>query len=101
MIEHWYITAAAVREFQIICGMPIANDGHLFDGPAKRLDMICRDAEYKRTTNSGTEIWQGKTPIRGKMERLELYVSRIKRSEGDAPQLVRVRLKQRGGKKRK
>lgn len=103
MIEHWYITVAAVHDFQRVCGLPIADDGELFDGPAKRLDMLCREgAKYKSTTRDGTEIWQAKTPISGKMWRLELYVRRQERAEGHAPQLVRVRSKgSSGGKERR
>ena len=98
MIEHWYITVKAVHDFQRIVGLPQADDGPLFDRAAKELGELCEAAELKKDIGPGqtSQIWQVKMTLRGRVERLELYVRPAPRSEGDMPQLVRVRHKRRG-----
>ncbi len=91
-IEHWYISAAAVRQFQQILGVPQDSDGHFFDGVAAQLDRICQGARFWKPIGR-YEKWAAKCVIRGKTQRLELNVSREKRPEGDAPQLVGVKLR--------
>lgn len=91
----WYITVAAVLEYQAICGRPERRDGPEFDRAAKELEQLCESAERKKTG-----LWQAKTKLGGRTERIELHVSTRKRPEGDLPQLVRVRLRSRGRRKK-
>lgn len=88
----WYITVAAVREFQEILGLPEDNDGPGFDGAAKQLDEICRQAKLAKDEGH-RQIYRVKALIRGKVARLELTVATGQRPEGPLPQLVRVRRK--------
>lgn len=88
----WYITVAAVHEFQRICGLPRATEGPDFDDPAKQLTAACDAARIKKT-EPHREIYEAKVTVHGKRVRLELYVSTTPRPEGPLPQLVRVRRK--------
>lgn len=92
MIESWYITGAAVREYQAICGIPETDEGPLFDRCAVELERACETARLYKDEGP-RQIWISKATIRGRRVRLELYVSLAHRPEGDAPQLVRVRRK--------
>lgn len=93
MIEHWYITVAATREWLYICGMSPLAKGETFDRAAKELDLICRESARLKKDEGHRQIYEAKTVIGGKIARLEIYVSLAKRPEGDAPQVVRVRRK--------
>lgn len=90
----WYISVAAVHEYQRIAGYPEDADGPAFDRAAKELDEICQSARMSKDEGH-RQIWIAKASIHGKMERLELYVSLQQRKEGPLNQLVRVRSKGR------
>jgi hypothetical protein len=88
----WYITVAAVREFQQIARYRPDTDGPEFDKAAKCLERIAETA--KLTKDEGhRQIWMAKTLLDGRIARLELYVATGNRPEGNLPQLVRVRYK--------
>lgn len=96
MIEHWYITVAAVKQWQQICGIPQADDGPLFDRAAKELDAVCQEARLVRAAGESSRdaaLYRATAVIRGRRYLLDLYVAEGPRPEGDAPQLVRVRVK--------
>lgn len=88
----WYVTVAAVHEFQGIAGLPAAADGPLFDRAAKELSQACESATLWRDEGH-RQIYRAKVQLSGRVVRLELYVSLQQRPEGDLPQLVRVRSK--------
>lgn len=93
----WYITVAAVREWQVIAGYPREDEGPGFDDAAMSLDALSHEAELKKDEGH-RQLWMARTklPMSDKPDRnrrIELYVSTEKRPEGPLPQLVRVRLK--------
>lgn len=88
----WYITVAAVHDFQRILGLAEEPEGPLFDRVAKQLDRITDDARLAKDEGH-RQLWLVKATLRGKRERLELTVVPGPRAEGPLPQLVRVRLK--------
>jgi hypothetical protein len=102
MIEGWYNTVAAILEFQEICGLNPVSDGDQFDRAAVELERACEEATLKKDEGH-RQIYEAKILIRGKITRLEIYVSLAERDEGAAPQVVRVRKKggSRSGKKRR
>jgi hypothetical protein len=96
MIEHWYITVAAVRQWMEICRIPPQDDGPLFDGAACTLDQLCQEARMVKAadeTDTGAALYRATTRIRGRSAQIDLYVTEQPRPEGNHPQLVRVRLK--------
>jgi hypothetical protein len=99
MIEGWYITATAVREFQAICGLTPVDDGEQFDRCAVELEKACETATLKKT-EPHRRIYATKVTSRGLRERIEITVSLAEREEGDAWQVVRVRRKGGGHTKR-
>ena len=97
MIEGWYVSAAAVKQFMAICGLPAQEEGRVFDRAARQLERACESA--RKTSERGPwQTWIAKATIRGRVERLELIVSTARRPEGPEPQLVEVRHKGRGRK---
>jgi hypothetical protein len=99
----WYITVRAVRDYMNILGYEGSTDGPIFDRAAIDLEDLCDGAELKREwahDGKPRQLWLARTQIDGRVERLELTVSLQPRQEGPLPQLVRVRLKSRGGRVR-
>jgi hypothetical protein len=104
-IHGWYISAAAVKQYMRICGLPPQDEGAAFDRTAVALQEICQGARLKSDPGPGSgrsQSWEAKTTIDGLVARLALSVRTSPRSEGPAAQLVRVRRKggSRSGKKR-
>ena len=95
----WYITVAAVHDYQRIRGLPPDDDGPGFDEPAKELSALAEQAKLVKDEGHRA-IYRLRTPINGRMTRLEFTVSLTLRAEGDLPQLVRVRDKD-GGRQRR
>ena len=91
----FYISAAAVREYMRICGLPDATDGPAFQRAEQELAALCDDARLAKDVGPGQDCqqWRVKSTVRGKRTRLELLVSLSERSEGDLPQLIFVRNK--------
>lgn len=54
----WYITVAAVHEFQRLAGLPIVDSGLGFDAPAKALSAICEDARLAKSEWNVAEQWK-------------------------------------------
>lgn len=92
----WYISAAAVRDYLRICGIP--DTRYRFDLAAEQLDRLCEVAQFvdELRPSPGRLIYRVRTEILGLPTRLELTVSTTPRPEGPLPQLVRVRDKDRG-----
>lgn len=95
----WYITVAAVHDWQRICRLPVVADGPGFDRPAKELDALCEQATITRDEGRRA-IYRVTTQIAGRTTRLEFTVSLAMRRKGDLPQLVRVRDKDATGHRR-
>jgi len=96
MIQGWYVTVQAVREYMAIAGLPAQDEGPLFARAAAELERACDEARLKKAAkekNRMAAIYEVKVTIRGRRVRLELYVAEQPRPEGDQPQLVRVREK--------
>lgn len=92
MIEGWYLSAAAVKQFMAICRLPAQEEGPSFDRAAVALERAC-DRARKKSQRGLWERWETKVKIAGKIARLELIVSLARRPEGPEPQLVEVRYK--------
>lgn len=98
MISHWYITVRAVHEWQNICGLPLADDGPLFDRAAKELDRLAQEARLVKAVGDAggsrdAAIYRANTRLRGRSAQIDIYVAEQPRPEGDQGQVVRVRLK--------
>ncbi len=86
----WYLSAAAVKQFMEIAGLKPEADGPAFFRAEAALDQICEGAVLKKDEGHRA-IYKVKAILSGRVERLELYVSRQRRVEGPLDQLVRVR----------
>lgn len=97
----WYLTVAAVLEYQTIAGYPRQRDGEWFDRAERELAELADKAELKKAAWEAGEaaIYQVKAEVRGKLSRIELYVAESPRPEGPLSQLVRVRLKSGGSRR--
>lgn len=94
MIESWYISGTAVRQFMGLCYLPDQEEGPIFDRCAVELERLCEDAhkhDEKIIGGVSRERWRVNASLgnRGKV-RLELIVDPRPREEGDAPQLIAV-----------
>lgn len=89
----WYLTVAAVCEYQRIAGYPVERDGQWFDRAEQELAAIAEQARLVEDADMspGRELYRVRAVIRGIRRRLELTVSIDPRPEGPLPQLVRVR----------
>ena len=86
----WYISAAAVREYQAIAGYPREDDGPSWDRAERELADLA-DAARLAQDDGVQQVWRVGATVRGKRTRLELTVKTTPRPEGPLPQLVRVR----------
>lgn len=95
----WYLSIAAVREYMDIAGLSgeAETDNPDFVAAQELLGTLSLSATPADTppTRSGGIIYRPWTEIHGQRTRLELTVTPAGRKEGDLPQLVRVRLKNR------
>lgn len=92
----WYLSAAAMREYLRIAGLPDDDGGPIWQAAEKDLARHCQAArKIDRLGNSGAEQWRtGKMSIGGRNGvRLEFSVMPAPRAEGALPQLLRVRAK--------
>lgn len=91
----WYISAAAVRQYQQIAGYAVESDGPSFDRAERELADLADQARLAKDIGPGqrSQQWRVKATIRGRRTRLELVVSTEARPEGDLPQLIAVRNK--------
>lgn len=91
----WYVSAAAVKEYQSIAGYPVQSEGPIWNRAERELADLCELAKLVEgaKTYADHEIYRCKATIKGRRARMELEVSHQRRAEGDLPQLVRVRLK--------
>lgn len=88
----WYITIAAVHEYQALAGYPVENDGPSFDRAERELADLADRARLVATDEAtGSQTWRVNVTLRGHRMRLEFSVSTRPRPEGPLPQLVRVR----------
>jgi len=90
-VERWYITAAAVREWQSICAHH-RGERPDFDSAAIELESVAAGAKLAKTEGRRF-IYRAKATIGGRRQRIELTVTTTPRPEGPLPQLVRVRRK--------
>lgn len=86
----WYITVAAVTEYQRIAGLPVTREGDEFGAARMALSALCEQARLVRDEGHRA-IYRLTADVGGRRRRLELTVSLAFRDEGDLPQLVRVR----------
>jgi hypothetical protein len=96
MVEGWYISAAAVKEFMQICGLPAQEEGPSFDRAAVELEKACDEARLVKAAgeaNRNAAIYRTTAVIRGRKWQLDIYVAEQPRAEGDHSQVVRVRVK--------
>lgn len=86
----WYISAAAVRQYQAIRGWPVVEDGPAWDRAERELIDAAR--EMAASGKSGTPTESGAVSYRTgrRWGRIYLIVSYADRAEGDLPQLVAV-----------
>ena len=100
---NWYLTVKAVREYMEICGLsgPLESDNPEFVRAERELVEISQTAKPADTplTDSGGVIYRVWVESPKGRLRLELTVMPWTRPEGDASQLVRVRLKDQQGRR--
>ena len=91
----WYISAAAIRDYQAIAGYTLASDGESFDRAEFELAELAEQARLARdiSDTQQTQLWRVKATIRDRRTRLEFAVNPFPRAEGDLPQLIAVRNK--------
>jgi len=91
----WYLSIAAVHQYQQIAGYPIESDGPSFDRAERELAALCDEARLAKDVGPGqqSQQWRVKATVRGRRTRLELVVSLSDRPEGESPQLIAVRNK--------
>lgn len=89
----WYLSAAAVREYCRIAGLPDDDGGPAWAQAEDELGEIAEAAREYRVESHRTLYRTARRQVgdRQQRQRLELTVSTIERAEGDLPQLVRVR----------
>lgn len=81
----WYITLRAVEDYLRLTGRDPDAADDTWDSAEEELRELAAEAHYVKTLDSGAEVWRGKRPLR-----LTFHVTLGARTEGDAPQLVRV-----------
>jgi hypothetical protein len=85
----WYITVRAVHDYLRLTGRAVVDDGPLFDAAAKELSQIAITLAAKgplvTEQDSGALVYR-----EGRPRRWRYTVQPAPRTEGDAPQLVRV-----------
>ena len=95
----WYLSAAAVREYLSIAGIPDDDDGPNWRRAERELADHARNSR-EVGPNGRTVLYRtnGKVPTgtRQRPTRLEFSVSFADRHEGELPQLIHVRDKGRG-----
>lgn len=91
----WYISATAVRQWQVIAGYPLDTEGESFFRAEAELAEFAEQAKLAKDVTPGGKVqqWRVKATVRGKRTRLEFGVSIEQREEGDLPQLIHVRNK--------
>lgn len=95
MTSPWYISAAAVHDYQRICGYAVEDDGESWDRAERELIDLAASARLAvdASATQTCQLWRVKATVRGRRTRLELSVSLAARSEGPLPQLIAVRNK--------
>ena len=89
MTSPWYISARAVRDFAVLCGVRnIPDEGPVWDRYERDLMRIAQDAAERKTpkrTQSGLLAYRVRKPVD-----VQVLVSDGPRPEGELPQLVDV-----------
>lgn len=95
----WYLSIAAVRQYMEIAGLrgELEDNNPDFVRAQNELGAVSLTATPADAppSDSGGIIYRPWVHIHGRRTRLELTVTPAGRSEGDLPQLVRVRVKGR------
>jgi hypothetical protein len=96
-VRDWYITEAVVDQWGALTGIDTETDGG-FALSDEQLRAICETARLVPSQcNATTEQYRASWRLNGRQVRVELAVSTRPHRDHAIPQLVRVRIKQRGG----
>jgi hypothetical protein len=94
----WYLTGTAIDEYRALMRCGTRADAR------EELGVVCDGARLVHAAgekNDTAAIYVSSIRIAGRTRRFELYVTEYPRPEGPLPQLVRVRLKDRGKRPRR
>lgn len=94
-LYRWYLSAAAIREYLAIAGLPDDDGGPNWGRAERELGAHAEAARQSGSNNHSLIFRTGRVRVgdRTKSTRLELFVRHTPREEGGLPQLVAVRNK--------